>query len=160
MRIKRFVCAVVVAAFLCASVGGCYGKYALFTSAHKFGGNLGGKFVGSVVNLVFWCVGVYGICLFADLLIFNTIEFWTGSNPVAMGSDVYQETDADGNKVYAVRNTDGSLSVSLTDVKGNKADFTLEKDGDVIRAVDAKGDVIAQQIVDKDGEIVAQVAVR
>ncbi|MDR2693485.1 MAG: DUF3332 domain-containing protein [Chitinispirillales bacterium] len=160
MRIRKFVCAAVLAAFTCVSVGGCYGKYALFNSAHKFGGNLGGKYVGAVVNLVFWVVGVYGICLFADLLIFNTIEFWTGSNPVAMNSDIYQETDADGNKVYAVRNTDGSLSVSMTDVKGNKADFTLERDGNIIRAIDAKGEVIAQQIVNNEGEMVAQVASR
>ncbi|GBU20631.1 hypothetical protein R80B4_00510 [Fibrobacteres bacterium R8-0-B4] len=160
MRIRKFICAAVLAAFTIASVGGCYGKYALFNNAAKFGGNLGGKYVGAVVNLVFWVVGVYGICLFADLLIFNTIEFWSGSNPVAMNSDTYQETDADGNKVFAVRNTDGSLSVSMTDVKGNKVDFSLERDGNVIRAIDSKGGIIAQQIVDNNGEIVAQVAVR
>jgi len=160
MRIRKFVCAAVLAAFTCVSVGGCYGKYALFNNAAKFGGNLGGKYVGAVVNLVFWIVPVYEICLVGDLLIFNTIEFWTGSNPVAMNSDTYQESDAAGNKVYAVRNTDGSLSVSMTDANGNKADFTLEHDGNVIRAVDTKGEVIAQQIVDNNGEIIAQVAVR
>jgi hypothetical protein len=160
MRIRKFVCAAVLAAFACASVGGCYGKYALFNSAAKFGGNLGGKYVGAVVNLVFWIVPVYEICLLGDLLVFNTIEFWTGSNPVAMNSDTYQETDADGNKIYAVRNTDGSLSVNITDVKGNKADFTLVRDGNVIRAVDNNGEIIAQQVVDNNGEIIAQVAAR
>ncbi len=159
MRIRKFICAAVLAAFTCVSVGGCYGKYALFNSAHKFGGHLGGKWVGAVVNLVFWGVGVYGICLLGDLLIFNTIEFWTGSNPVAMG-DVYQETDEHGNKIYAVRNTDGTLSVSVTDTAGHKADFTLERDANVVRIIDTNNDVIASQILDNDGEIIAQVAAR
>jgi len=98
MRVRKFVCAAVLAAFACASVGGCYGKYALFNSAAKFGGRLGGKYVGAVVHLVLWIIPVYEICLVGDLLIFNTIEFWTGSNPVAMNSDTYQETDATGIK--------------------------------------------------------------
>jgi len=159
MRIRKFVCAAVLAAFAGVSVGGCYGSYALFNKVGDFCGSLGNKWISSVVNLVLWIVPAYEICLFGDLIIFNVIEFWTGSNPVAMG-DTYQETDKNGNKVYAVKNADGSLSVSLTDAKGNKADFKLERDENIIRAVDADGEIIAQQIVDSEGAIVAQVAVR
>jgi len=36
----------------------------------------------------------------------------------------------------------------------------LEHDGNVIRAVDAKGEIIAQQVVDNNGEALTQVAVR
>ena len=109
MRIKKFVCAAVLAAFTCASVGGCYGKYALFNKAHKWMGQIGDKWINSVVHLVL-SAPVFGVCLLADAVLFNVIEFWTGSNPVAMNSDTYQETDENGNKIYAVRNTDGSLS--------------------------------------------------
>jgi hypothetical protein len=161
MRIRKFICAAVLAAFVCASVGGCYGKYALFNKVHKWNGKIGDKWINSVVHFVFFGIlPVYGICLFADFLIFNTIEFWTGSNPVAMNSDTYHEIDENGNEVFAVRNTDGSLSVSMTDVSGNKTDFTLVNDGNIIRAVDTKGEAIASQIVGNDGEIVAQVAVK
>jgi len=159
MRIRKFVCAAVLAAFTCASVGGCYGKYALFNKAHKWMGQIGDKWINSVVHFVI-SGPVFGVCLFADAVIFNVIEFWTGSNPVAMNSDTYQETDANGNKVFAVRNTDGSLFVCMTDVNGNKADFTLIRDENVIRAVDAKGEIIAQQLVDNNGEIIAQVTAR
>jgi hypothetical protein len=159
MRIRKFVCAAVLAAFVCASVGGCYGKYALFNKAHKWMGHIGDKWINSVVHFVI-SGPVFGVCLFADAVIFNVIEFWTGSNPVAMNSDTYQETDANGNKVFAVRNTDGSLSVSMTYADGNKADFTLERDENVIRALDTDGEIIASQIVDDNGEIVAQVAVK
>jgi len=157
MSIRKAVCAAVLAAFTCVSVGGCYGSYALFNAVHKWNGSIGNKWINSVVHLVFWIIPVYGICTFADFILFNTIEFWTGSNPIAMG-DTYQETDGKGNKVYAVKNPDGTLSVSLTDVAGNKADFMLVRDENVIRVVNTEGEVIATQIVDKEGEVVAQVA--
>jgi len=160
MRIRKFVCAAVLASFLCVSLNSCYGSFALFNKVHKWNGKVGGKWLNEIVYLVFWVLPVYEICLSADWLVLNTIEFWTGSKLVSMNSDTYQETDADGNKVFAVRNTDGSLSVSITDANGKKADFTLEQDGNTIRAVDAKGNVIAQQVVDNNGEAVAQVAVR
>lgn len=34
--------------------------------------------------LVLWIIPVYEICLVADFLVLNTLEFWTGSNPLAM----------------------------------------------------------------------------
>jgi hypothetical protein len=159
MSIRKLVCAAVLAAFTCASVGGCYGKYALFNKAHKWMGQIGDKWINSVVHFVI-SVPVFGVCLFADAVIFNVIEFWTGSNPVAMNSDTYEETDGNGNKVYAVRNADGSLSVTMTDVLGNKSGFTLERDENVISAKDTDGEIIAQQIVDNEGEIIAVVTAR
>jgi len=160
MRIKKFICAAVLASFLCVSLNSCYGSFALFNKVHKWNGSVGGKLINEIVYLVFWILPVYEICLGADWLILNTIEFWTGSKLISMNNDTYQETDADGNKVFAVRNTDGSLSVSITDASGKKADFTLERDGNNIRAVDAKGKVIGQQVIDGNSEAVALAAAR
>ena len=159
MRIRKFVCAAVLAAFTCVSVSGCYGSYALFNKVHKWNGTLGDKWINSVVHFVI-AGPVYGLCFLGDFLIFNTIEFWGGKNPIAMNSDTYQETDENGNKVYAVKNMDGSLSVSVTDVNGDTRNFTLEYDGNVIRAIDANGKIIAQQHINNNGEVIAQAAVR
>lgn len=137
-------------ALSCAAMlfSGCYGNYALFGKVQKFTGSFGDKWINSVVNLVAWIVPVYEICLLGDLLIFNTIEFWTGSNPVASG-DTYFEKDAQGNAVTAVKNADGSLSVSLTDVQGHQADLVLQRDADVVRALDQQGNVVAQYNIEK-----------
>ncbi|MDR0307336.1 MAG: DUF3332 domain-containing protein [Chitinispirillales bacterium] len=146
MNVRKFVCTAVLAAFTCVSLSGCYGSNQLFNKVHTWNGSLGDKFINSLVHFVFWIIPVYEICLFADIVILNVIEFWTGSNPVAMG-DTYEETDVNGNKIFAVRNEDGTLSVNMLDVNGNKADFILERDGDLIRAVNTEGVVIASQIV-------------
>lgn len=159
MSLRKFVCAAAVAAVACVSFGGCYGSYALFNKVHAWNGKIGDKWINSVVHFVI-AGPVYGLCFTADFFIFNTIEFWAGRNPLAMGSDIYQEADENGNKVYAVKNVDGSLSVSVTDTDGKKVDFTLVRDENVVRAVDAEGKVISQQVIESDGEVVAQVAVR
>jgi len=147
MGLKKFICAVVLAAFTCVSMTGCYGSNQLFNKIHKWNGSLGNKFVESLVHFVFFAIlPVYGIALFADIVILNVIEFWTGSNPLAMG-DTYEEIDANGNKIYAVKNADGTLSVNIVDVNGKTADFTLERNGDVISAVDASGATIAMRTI-------------
>ena len=148
MSIKKFVCAAALAAFMCVSVGGCYGKNAMFNAVHTWNGSLGNKFIVSFVHLIL--TPVYFFALFVDKILLNVLEFWTGSNPMAMG-DTYEETDANGNKVYAVKNPDGTLSVSLTAADGTKADFMLVRNNNEISFVSADGVVLAKQIHDADG---------
>jgi len=128
-------------ALSCAAMlfSGCYGSYALFHKVHKFNGGIGDKWINSLVHFVF--IPVYGVSLFVDGLIINTIEFWTGSNPVASG-DTYMDKDAQGNTVSAVKNEDGTLSVSIMAVSGEETNLTLQRDEDVVRALDQQGNVV------------------
>ena len=122
----------------------CYGSYGLTTKLYKWNGTLGNKWLDSCVHFLMWIIPVYPICAgLIDGLVLNTVEFWSGSNPVASG-DTYYEKDAQGNQVAAVKNADGSLSMEITDAQGNKANLKLERDADVIRALDANGEVVAQ----------------
>ena len=41
------------------------------------------KFVNEVVFLCFWVVPVYEVTALADILVVNSIEFWSGDNPLA-----------------------------------------------------------------------------
>lgn len=124
---------------------GCYGSFALTKKLHDWNGTLGNKWINSCVHFVLWVIPVYGICIWVDYLVLNSIEFWTGSNPVA--GNTYYEKDAQGNQVAAVKNADGTLSMQLIDAQGHKADLTLQRDADVIRALDNQGRVIAQYSV-------------
>ncbi len=62
---------------------GCLGKYALFNKVQDWNGTLGDKWINSVVHFAFWLVPVYPLTLLGDFVIFNTVEFWTGNNPIA-----------------------------------------------------------------------------
>lgn len=69
---------------------GCFGEFALTRKLYKWNselmdkGDLKGRFVN---NLVFWVLAgvlpVYSIVVFVDSIV-NLVEFWTGSNPLAM----------------------------------------------------------------------------
>lgn len=130
-------------------LSGCYGSNACFNKLHKWNGTLGNKWLNSIVHFFLSIFQVYNICLgLIDGLILNTVEFWTGSNPLASG-DSYYEQDAQGNSVAAVKNADGSMSVELTTAKGEKANLTLQRDENVVRALDAEGNLVAQYEIEK-----------
>ena len=141
-----------IVTLLCAGMivlSGCYGKNACFNKLHDWNGTLGDKWINSIVHFFLFGLPVYGICLFlVDGLVLNTIEFWTGSNPLASG-DSYFEKDAQGNSIAAVKNADGSMSVEVTTAKGEKANLTLQRDENVVRALDNEGNVVAQYEIEK-----------
>jgi hypothetical protein len=141
-----------IVTLLCAGMivlSGCYGKNACFNKLHDWNGTLGDKWINSIVHFFLFWLPVYGICLFlVDGLVLNTIEFWTGSNPLASG-DSYFEKDAQGNSIAAVKNADGSMSVEVTTAKGEKANLTLQRDENVVRALDNEGNVVAQYEIEK-----------
>ncbi len=136
----------------CASMivlTGCYGSNACFNKLHKWNGTLGNKWLNSIVHFFLSIFQVYNICLgLIDGLILNTVEFWTGSNPLA-GGDSYYEKDAQGNEIAAVKNADGTMSVELTTAAGEKASLILKRDENVIRALDMEGNVVAQREIAK-----------
>lgn len=138
---KSLIALALAAAF---TLTACYGSYSLTNKLYKWNGTLGNKWLNSCVHFILWVIPVYGICIgLVDGLVLNTVEFWTGSNPLA-SNDTYFEKDAQGNQVSAIKNEDGTLAVQIIDAQGNKADLKLERDADVIRALDANGQVVAQ----------------
>ena len=139
-----------ILAALCAGMivlSGCYGSYGSTKWLHGAIGKISNKWAKSLVH--FLATPAYGLCFFfVDFLFVNTIEFWTGSNPFAAG-DSYYEKDAQGNSVAAVKNEDGSLSVQYTTSKGETTNLTLQRDENVVRALDAEGNLVAQYEIEK-----------
>ena len=66
-----------------AGSAGCYGTNGAFNKVHNWNGHAtGSKVANSVIHFAFWILPVYELTLLGDLIIFNTIEFATGSNPM------------------------------------------------------------------------------
>jgi hypothetical protein len=83
---RRYFRLIAIALILCFAFVAlnCYGSYTLFHKIHRWNGTIGNGFVKSLVHLLLWIVPVYEVCLLIDWLLLNTLEFWTGSNPLAM----------------------------------------------------------------------------
>jgi len=70
--------------FLVFTVGlaGCYGPFNLTKKLYKWNGGIGGKWVNEGVFLGMAILPVYFFATLGDAIIFNSIEFWGGKNPV------------------------------------------------------------------------------
>ncbi len=60
----------------------CIGSFNLTRSVLSWNNQVSNKFVNEVVFFAFWVLPVYEVTSLADLLILNSIEFWSGRNPM------------------------------------------------------------------------------
>ena len=60
----------------------CIGSFALTNQVLKWNNNVGAKAVNELVFIAFWILPVYEVTAIADLLVLNSIEFWSGENPM------------------------------------------------------------------------------
>ena len=91
-----------VATTLASSVlfSSCIGSFGLTNKLLDWNRNIDSKFVNELVFIAFW------ISALADILVLNSIEFWSGNNPVADAGTVKTIEGKDG--VYTVETkTDG-----------------------------------------------------
>ena len=106
------------------SLTGCYGSFRLSTKLHAWNGQVSNKkFVNELVFLGFTILPAYEICLLGDALIFNSIDFWTGNNPIAMNEgDVETQEVMHNGKAYQVIKTKNHMTVATKDL-AERADF-------------------------------------
>ena len=76
---KKFLLALLV---LGALLTGCTGPFVLTKNLHKWQTSPEDKWLDEVVFLGCISLPVYGLATLGDALIFNSIEFWGGENPV------------------------------------------------------------------------------
>ncbi len=95
----------------------CIGSFALTNKLMDWNRGVGNKFVNELIFFAFWVVPVYEVSALADILVINSIEFWSGSNPVAQGRSVI----------------DGQDGRYLVDCDGKGYTITSENDGSVVR---------------------------
>ena len=139
---RKNVLSMLVACVFAVTTTGCFGSFKLLKTVDNVGKSINNDIAKGVVYLVL-TLPVGGFCLFADWLVFNTIEYWTGSNPLALG-DTYYEADANGNSVTAVKMEDGSLYMRIDASTGETQELVLQKDEDIVRILDTQGNVLKE----------------
>ncbi|MGB2246554.1 MAG: DUF3332 family protein [Alcanivorax sediminis] len=132
---------------------GCLGQNALFDTVQDWNATAtGNKFVNQGISFVFWWLPVYGLTLLGDIVIFNSIEFWTGTNPISkegakVAGTTETVTDGLGNQAELTYNADGSISVVATS-EGVEESYTLIKeDGKVIKIQDDQREVLGTMLL-------------
>lgn len=140
---KVISCLLLSSAILFSS---CLGSFKAFNNLKDWNqGATNSKFLD---NLIFWglnIVPVYGLFFLGDAIIFNVIEFWSGSNPIAMkpGESETQMVEHDGNTFEMVA-TQNRVQITVVEgpKKGKKLDLVYKPDEKSWNAVRPNGEII------------------
>lgn len=104
MKAKTLTKIVAIALMSSIMFKSCIGSFRLTNTYWEWQNNAtGNKFVNAII---FWVIGhaVTGVTLFVDVIILNTIEFWTGSNPMAYNT---QEITTENGRFLVVTTPQG-----------------------------------------------------
>lgn len=119
MRKNVLTVGVAVALAASLSLSSCVGSFALTNRLLSWNKSLGNKFVNELVFFALWVLPVYEVSTLADLVVINSIEFWSGDNPMACGTKKIKGNDGrsylvkcDG-KGYDIVSEDDKSSVRL-----------------------------------------------
>jgi hypothetical protein len=99
---------------LCTS---CIGSFGLTNKLSAWNKQVSNKFVNEVVFFCFCIIPVYEVTVLADTFVLNSIEFWSGTNPIAQGTKVI----------------DGKDGRYLVKCDGKGYTITSENDGTTVR---------------------------
>lgn len=103
----------VLAAVILATTTGCYGSFELTRSVYQWNGKAtDNKWANSIIMWGLLIIPVYEFCAFVDFVVLNTVEFWTGSNPLAMneGESDTQIVES-GDKTYEITATKNQFHI-------------------------------------------------
>lgn len=98
----------------------CIGSFALSNKFLAWNKTVDSKFVNEVLFVVL--SPAYAITMLADLLVLNSIEFWSGSNPVEAG---IIKTVQGENGIYTVETLENGYHI--TDEKGEELELVYNK---------------------------------
>lgn len=110
------VCAVLAGSMLFTS---CIGSFKLWNNLKDWNQGVSNKFVNELLFIALHIVPVYEIAYLADILVLNSIEFWSGSNPVA-SNETKEVKGENGNYLvtsnengYTITNKEDNQSMNL-----------------------------------------------
>lgn len=152
MLINRIVAAIVMGSFLTATTA-CFGPFNLtrnvyhWNSGIKGSGEVSDKWMKEFVFFGMIIIPVYMFATLLDAFIFNSIQFWTGDNPV-------KGTDAGGDGATRVVRL-GGVTVKVAE-SDQGATVTYERNGIVERRAMIETSATGYRLIDETGVLLAE----
>lgn len=134
-------------------LAGCYGPFNLTKKLYRWNGTIGSKWVNEGVFLGLVILPGYFITTLGDAIIFNSIEFWGGKNPVqARNTKSIQAGDEQAVLSY----TPQSKRLRVDSFRNGRPQGTVifEPGAQGMVARDAQGEIILKARTMDDGHIV------
>mgnify|MGYP005893289005 CR=1 FL=1 len=143
MKKRYFSVALILAACGSLLFTSCIGRFALTDKVLTWNQQIGSKFVNELVFLAFWILPVYEVTSIADLLVINSIEFWSGNNPV----HAYTKVVKTDNGNYLVKCDDKGYDITNTKT-GQKTVLAFDKKTNTWSVVDGDRSIPFMRFID------------
>jgi len=142
--LRRTIAVVTLCAFFPLATTACFGGFNLTRKIYKFNDTISkDKWIEWLAFVVLVVVPIYGIGILVDALLANSIQFWTGDNPIAMGETRTIEGE-DGQVAELTLGESGEIDVLITETDGTTSRLTLVREDAAVAAYDADGRLIAR----------------
>ncbi len=149
---KRIVAAIVVGSFLTVTTA-CYGPFNLTRNVYQWNSNIKGssevneKWMKELVFFGMIIIPVYMFSALLDAFIFNSIQFWSGNNPV-------KANEAGGDGATRVVRL-GGLTVTMAE-NDRGTTVTYERNGIVERRAIIETNATGYRLIDDTGALLAE----
>lgn len=149
---KRIVAAIVVGSFLTVTTA-CYGPFNLTRNVYQWNSNIKGssevneKWMKEFVFFGMIIIPVYMFSALLDAFIFNSIQFWSGNNPV-------KADDAGGDGATRIVRL-GGLTVTMAESDRGTA-VIYERNGIVERRATIETNATGYRLIDETGALLAE----
>jgi hypothetical protein len=153
---KRIVAAIVVGSFLTVTTA-CYGPFNLTRNVYNWNSNIKGsgevneKWMKEFVFFGMIIIPVYMFSALLDAFIFNSIQFWSGSNPV-------KANDEGGDGAIRVVQL-GGVTVTMAE-SDRGATVTYERNGLVERRAIIETSATGYRLINETGDLLAEAEMR
>lgn len=98
----------------------CIGSFSLTNKVLTWNNQVSNKFVNELVFFAFWILPVYEVTAVADLLVINSIEFWSGNKPLEANNTKISTPEGD---YLIAADKDG---YQITSPNGDRLDFLYD----------------------------------
>lgn len=150
----RVITVTLLAGFVPVSTAACFGSFPITRKVYRW--NLGvhsDKWVRWLVFLVINIIPVYAGAAIFDMVFSNSVEFWTGAQPMAMAPGTTKHVQGpNGEHAVMTLREDRSIDVQITAPGVPDQKFVLVREPDSIAAYDENGFLIARVGDGPDGE--------
>lgn len=148
---RRRVAVLLLAAFLPLVATGCFGRFNLTRKVYDFNRTVSGdKWVRWLFFLGMNVIPVYGFSMFLDAVFGNSVEFWTGRNPITAGriGETRVAFAPDGSTLRATWRGPERLELDHTAADGTRrvVYLTPADEGAAVEARDASGRLLARAV--------------
>jgi hypothetical protein len=143
--IRRALATMCVGLFLSTGAG-CFGSFQTTRNVYNWNRTVSSdKWVRWLVFLVIAIIPVYGVATLIDVVFSNSVEFWTGRNPMAMAPGSTKEVVGEnGARAVMTFQADRSIDVVVTKPGEPEHRFKLVREQDAVAAFDADGKLLGR----------------